>query len=311
MAGLWWLPATALAAQAEPIFETPALLQVVHALTEDDLPRVQARADTGDAHAQVLLGLVHEIGIAGVKPQPMEALGWFLKAAAQGVAWAESWAADFYFVGSSGIDRDAARALELYRSAGRRGDARAAFAAGQMYFHGDGVAVDHREAASWFRRAAPADPELVNRMVAVADVRCDTDFCLSLRRILGAMMTGWADRFAAEWSETAHEWSSDVVLPGSELCGFTSSDRTSTGEIRSYFCDSPRVGDEAEGVALARRIADEVERALPAGFARTERDTRRPGPSTLFASEGYPPIRVTYNVTPGAAQHRVTLLVGR
>jgi hypothetical protein len=63
-------------------------------------------------------------------------------------------------------------------------------------------------------------------------------------------------------------------------------------------------------VSLAKKIADQVESALPAGYARSERSDVRPGPSTFFAKEGFPHVRVTFNVTPGSAERRVTLLVG-
>jgi hypothetical protein len=61
---------------------------------------------------------------------------------------------------------------------------------------------------------------------------------------------------------------------------------------------------------MARELADDVQKTLPAGYVRTERNTPRPGPSTFFARDGYPHLRVTFNITPGSAHRRVTLLVG-
>ena len=65
--------------------------------------RLATTTEAGDARSQVLLGLVYEMGTADEKPQPVEALKWFLKAADQRIAWAEVWAADFYFSGSPGV----------------------------------------------------------------------------------------------------------------------------------------------------------------------------------------------------------------
>src|SRR6476660_7148216 len=138
-------------------WDTQILVNEAHNLVPEALPDLRRRADGGDARSQVILGLVLEMGAADQKPQPAEALSWFLKAAGQGVAWAEVWAADFYFSGSTGIPRDTFKALELYKSAAGRGDARASFFVGQMYFFGDGVSTNQREAAAWFRRATPAD----------------------------------------------------------------------------------------------------------------------------------------------------------
>ena len=83
-------------------WDTQVLVNEAHNLTPEALPDLRRRAESGDARSQVMLGLVLEMGAAEQKPQPAEALGWFLKAAAQGVSWAEVWAADFYFSGSTG-----------------------------------------------------------------------------------------------------------------------------------------------------------------------------------------------------------------
>ena len=291
-------------------YDTQALVEDAERLRPDDLPRLRANAETGNARAQVLLGLAYEFGYGGLTRQADAALSWFMKAAEQGVPWAEAWAADFYFNGSMGTVRDVPRALALYRSAANRGDGRAAFVVGQMYFYGDGVDTSLQEAAIWFRQAAAASPELSSRMAALAEGPCESRFCVGLRQVMGAITTGAADRFVEGWNAAAREWDAAIMLPGSMRCGLTSSDRTSVGDVQNYFCDSAPVDDDARGMAMARELAGEVEQALPAGYQRTDRDLSRPGPSTFFAREGYPHLRVTFNITPGSAQRRVTLLVG-
>lgn len=293
-----------------PVWDTQALVNEAHKLNPDELPRTRARAEMGDARSQVLLGLAYEMGAAGLMPQPTEALSWFLKAAGQGVAWAEVWAADFYFTGSPGVARDLYKALELYKSAANRGDPRAAFFVGQMYFFGDGVSTNHREAATWFRKAVPADPDVVNRMVALVETQCDTAFCVSLRQVVGAVMIGLAERFTGEWDDATHEWEATIELPDSDRCGFTSSDRTDMGNVQNFFCDSEPIDDNARGAALAKQLADDVQKALPEAFKRTDGTTPRQGPATFFSADGYPHIRVSFNLTPGDAPRRVTLLVG-
>lgn len=294
--------------RASTVWDTQTLVNEAHNFNPDALADLQKRAGGGDARSQALLGLIHEMGAAGQKPQPVEALNWFLKAAAQGVAWAEVWAADFYYSGSPGVPRDMYKALELYKSAATRGDPRAAFFVGQMYFFGDGVSTNQREAASWFRRAVPADPDVVNRMVALSEAACDSRFCVSLRQVVGAIMVGLADRFAGDWNEMAKEWESLLDLPDSDRCGLTSTDRTEDGDIRNFFCDSPPIDEDASGTALRKTLADAVQQALP-GFDRND-DLARQNPATFFSKDGFPHIRVSFNVTPGDATRRVTLLVG-
>jgi len=290
-------------------WDTNKLVNEAHNLAEADLTRVRQQADGGDPHAQALLGLAYEMGAAGLMPNSVKALGWFNKAAEQGVAWAEMWAGDFYYTGSVGVPRDLYKALELYRSAADHGDPRAAFNVGRMYFFGEGVVTNHEEAASWFRRALPADPATVGRMVALADVACKTTFCVSFRQVLGAMTTSSADQFAGEWDEMTHEWDSVKTLSGFDRCGFTSSNKTADGDVQNYFCDSDVIDDATLGAATARQLADDVDQALGEGWSRSTGDGARAN-AYFFTRDGYPRVRVTYNVTIGDAPQRVTLLVG-
>ncbi len=295
--------------RATSAWDTQLLVNEAHNLAPEALPDVRRRAEDGDARSQVILGLVLEMGAAGQQPQPADALPWFLKAAEQGIAWAEVWSADFYFSGSNGIPRDTFKALELYKSAAGRGDDRAAFFVGQMYFFGDGVPVNQREAAGWFRRAVAADPDAVTRMVTLSEAACDSKFCVTLRQVVGAIMIGLADRFTGTWDEATSEWDSLIELPDSDRCGLTSSDRTEKGDVRNFFCDSELIADDARGQAREKELADAVQQALPGVFERKDDPTRQ-NPATFFSRDGYPHIRVSFNVTPGDAPRRVTLLVG-
>ena len=299
-----------LSAQSPVAYDTSELVNAAHQLQADDLPRLQARAESGEGRAQVLLGLAYEMGGAGLKPQPPMALSWFLKAADQGITWAQAWAADFYLSGTDGVERDVNKALKLYRSAADRGDPKAAFSVGQIYFYGDGVPADHQEAAAWYRRARAAAVPVAEPMIALTATPCASAFCVGLRQVVAAIMTESANRFIDGWDEAKHEWDSTIKLPDNDRCGLTSADRTNAGEVQNYFCDSAQIADEARGTAMAKQLADAVQSALPSGYSRRERTDMRPGPSTFFAMENFPHIRVTFNLTPGSAQNRVTLLVG-
>src|SRR3954468_9759360 len=139
-------------AAAQQQWDTNTLVNEAHNLQAEDLARVREQANGNDVHAQVLLGLANEMGAAGLMPDSVEALSWFLKAAERGIPWAEMWAGDFYYTGSPGVPRDLYKAIELYRSAADHGDAHAAFYVGRMYFFGEGVTTNQAEAARWFRR---------------------------------------------------------------------------------------------------------------------------------------------------------------
>ena len=295
-------------AQSRQTWDTNTLVNEAHKLEAADLARVRQQADAGDARSQALLGLAYEKGAAGLEANAVQALEWFLKAAGMGVPWAEMWAGDFYYTGSVGVPRDLYKAIELYRSAADHGDPRAAFNVGRMYFFGEGVVTNHPEAAEWFRRALPADPAVVGRMVSLAEAPCRTTFCVSLRQVVGAMTTGSADQFAGEWDDQTHEWDAVKTLSGFDRCGFTSSNRTAEGSVQNYFCDSDVIVDVATGAMTARQVAEDVEQALGPGWTRAAEDNR---PNAyFFTRDGYPRVRVTYNVTVGAAPQRVTLLVG-
>jgi hypothetical protein len=292
-------------ARAQQPWDTNTLVNEAHNLNASDLERLRAQANGDDVHAQVLLGLANEMGAAGLMPDSVEALSWFQKAAERGVPWAEIWAGDFYYTGSPGVPRDLYKAIELYRSAADHGDPHAAFFVGRMYFFGEGVATNHPEAARWFRRALPADPAMVGRMVSIAEATCDTPFCTSLRQIVGAM-----DQYAGEWDDATNEWESVKLLPDFDRCGLTSSNRTAQGDVQNYFCDTDVIDDVKVGAVTASRVADDVAAALGDGWSRGPGDGTRPN-VYFFTRDGYPRVRVSYNTTLGDAPQRVTLLVGR
>jgi hypothetical protein len=296
------------AAPATAQWDTQALVREASTLKVEEVAPLRQRADAGDPRAQVLMGLATEMGAADLMPNSVQALDWFSRAADQGVAWAEAWAGDFYYTGSNGIPKDLYKALERYRSAADHGDSRAAVAVGRMYFFGEGVSADLAEAGKWFGRGAPAQGVLAGRMAALAIAPCADAFCVSLRQLIGAVMT-MSDEYAAEWNDMTHEWESLRTLPRFERCGFTSSDRTDMGDIQNFFCDTEVLADAEAGSRTASVVADDVAAALP---PRWSRGTETPGArdSYLFSADGFPRIRVTYNRTPGMAPQRVTLLIG-
>src|SRR5687768_797585 len=128
------------------------LAKEAKALKPTDIQAVRARAQSGEARAQFLLGLALEFGYAGLAKDNAEALRWFRKAADQGIGLPEAWVGDFYYGGIAG-PKDFAEALRWYRRAAEHGYGPGARFLANMYVFGDGIAADHREAAKWYHRA--------------------------------------------------------------------------------------------------------------------------------------------------------------
>lgn len=87
------------------------------------------------------------------EPDPEKRFAIFLKAAEQGYAEAQSDIGTMYYKGQ-GVTRDYKEAVKWRRKAAEQGYAEAELALGAMYILGRGVTQDFKEAAKWFRKAA-------------------------------------------------------------------------------------------------------------------------------------------------------------
>jgi len=74
----------------------------------------------------------------------------------------------------SGVTRDFAMAVRLYREAAAGGEARAMYLLGLCYRHGEGVLHDLRRARYWFTKAANAkggdDENVTDARKALAEI---------------------------------------------------------------------------------------------------------------------------------------------
>jgi TPR repeat protein len=112
----------------------------------------RARAENGDAKAQLELGTMYYYG-KGVPQDDAEAARWYRKGADQGDAKAKVAIAFMYYYGK-GVPQDYAEAGRWYRSAAEQDDAKAEFYLASMYYDGKGVPQDYTEAIRWYRKAA-------------------------------------------------------------------------------------------------------------------------------------------------------------
>jgi hypothetical protein len=115
---------------------------------EMDLDSLRARAEQGDAWAQLNLGAAYDNGI-GTARDVEKAITWYEKAAEQGVAEAQFNLAHIL------VDEDisAARAAKWMARAAAQGMVDAEFLMGVIYAEGLGVAKDDDEAHRWLQKA--------------------------------------------------------------------------------------------------------------------------------------------------------------
>lgn len=109
-------------------------------------------AEQGHAGAQSKVGSFYSLGY-GVTQDSKEGTRWSRKAAEQGDAPAQRNLGVAYRDGL-GVPRDYAESVKWFRKAARQGNATAQFNIGVMYFHQKGVMRDYGKSLKWFSKAA-------------------------------------------------------------------------------------------------------------------------------------------------------------
>ena len=115
-------------------------------------PALLAKADSGDAASQVLMGEYYAAGKC-VAQDYKHAAEWYRKAAEHGDASGQIHLAALYRDGK-GVARDMTQAAALYRQAAEQGDATAQGTLGLLYSMGQGVPHSDVEAYYWLDLAA-------------------------------------------------------------------------------------------------------------------------------------------------------------
>lgn len=94
-------------------------------LSASEISQLKAKAKSGDAEAQLSLGMAYEKG-NGVPQNDAAAADWYRKAAEQGNAAAQNNLGVMHRMGS-GVSKDMAEAIKWYRKAARQKNANAMF----------------------------------------------------------------------------------------------------------------------------------------------------------------------------------------
>lgn len=113
-----------------------------------DVASLKAKAEAGDAKAQVALAKVYESG-QGVSQSDELAANWYMAAAQSGDAQAQNEIGVYYRRGV-GVPVDKPGAVSWYHKAARQGYAPAMFNLGTAYYNGDGVDINDSLAYAWF-----------------------------------------------------------------------------------------------------------------------------------------------------------------
>jgi len=139
---------------------TPALAQIAGPGTTEMDAGLLAKANGGDATAQVQMG--DNSCAAGIKAAQdlkqlaeyyKEAAAWYRKAADQGSVAGQLHLAVLYRDGK-GVPRDMQQAAEWYRKAAEQGDVGAQGTLGVLYSMGQGITQSYSDAYYWFDLAA-------------------------------------------------------------------------------------------------------------------------------------------------------------
>ena len=131
---------------------------------------LRARAEAGDAEAQVDLGVMYFVG-DGVPQDYAEAVRWFRQAADQGLAPAQFSLGVAYGSGE-GVPQDEAEAVRWFRLAADQGHAVAQGGLGFMYANGRGVPQDYVVAHMWYNLAGAQSSSDERDIVTTDEKRC-------------------------------------------------------------------------------------------------------------------------------------------
>ena len=128
------------------------MLELINADNQKGLETVREIANSGDAIAQELIGVMYQIGAGGDK-HLSDAAYYFRLAAEQGSASAQTKLGKCYLAGD-GVQEDDTKAFEWFEKAARQNDADGQCMLGRCYQQGWGTNIDNSQAYLWYKKAA-------------------------------------------------------------------------------------------------------------------------------------------------------------
>lgn len=137
----------------------PDQAPAVASLTQETVPSpsdvaaLQAKAEQGDAKAQIELSELYFNG-KGVEKDLAAGAKWLRMAADQGNAYAQTSLGVYYRDGGNGFPQDYKIAALWFRKGADQGNSQAIFSLAELYQNGRGVDQNYRLAAEWYRKDA-------------------------------------------------------------------------------------------------------------------------------------------------------------
>ncbi len=154
---LVWAIAASQAVSSAPQAQSQAVPEAISKpakLSPSAISELQAKAEGGDAPAQLALGVAYGDG-NGVPQSDELAAKWYRKAAEQGNATAQNNLGIMYRTGR-GVEKSKEEAVRWYRKGTKQKNANAMFNLAASYYNGDGVPTDYVAAYAWFLLAQEA-----------------------------------------------------------------------------------------------------------------------------------------------------------
>lgn len=130
----------------------PADQQRARNIASSIIAAVEARAESGEAEAEFLMGTAFAEGL-GKPMDPERAVVWYRRAADRGHVLAQHNLGNAYFSGT-GVPQSDEQAVYWWTLAADAGDAIPQFRLGQMYEQGRGVERNIEQALAWYQESA-------------------------------------------------------------------------------------------------------------------------------------------------------------
>lgn len=128
------------------------MVALINSDNKKGLETVREIANSGNADAQLLVGIMYQMGVGGEDHQS-DAAYYFRMAAEQGLASAQTNLGKCYLAGA-GVQEDEKKAFEWFEKAAGQGDAEGQWHLGRCFEQGWGTHIDKTKAFLWYKKAA-------------------------------------------------------------------------------------------------------------------------------------------------------------
>lgn len=128
------------------------MVTLINSDNKKGLETVRGIANSGNADAQLLVGIMYQMGVGGEEHQA-DAAYYFRMAAEQGIASAQTYLGKCYLAGD-GVPEDNNKAFEWFEKAAKQGDAEGQFQLGRCYEEGWGTEKIENLAYQYYSKSA-------------------------------------------------------------------------------------------------------------------------------------------------------------